>query len=354
MKDQFKTLFRIDCAHTFYTNGRCGDFTLQPTAATAQLLRSRRCVFRWGGDTGAVIYQLNETATLPLTAFQTNEALAFTIINNSADFFHFTTDLEVPAIGKINLYRNVSRTVTAGYLGLTKTEAILTAGVITHKIKTNSAASIELRNREGVIISTGSIAAGSQHKEYQFDIQSLPAGLYEVRETVGAGQPDITSYYADAQLPGSRIFGILLIENKTSYPYDYSGNDAYKLGFTAKSGTWNYYLVMPSTGVATQYYVEDKSNGENHYSNDLVGPIVFNRVTSIPSTDKVAPMLQKPGKTVVLFQSAQPVAFRQKARRLLQLLHKTQVGNNLVTKVIVADLSNPDIRKTGTNLFIYI
>ncbi|MCA6364275.1 MAG: hypothetical protein IM638_14650 [Bacteroidetes bacterium] len=354
MKDQFKTLFRLDCTHTFYSNGRCGDFTLQPTAATAQLLRSRRCVFRWGGDSGAVIYQLNETASLPLTAFQTNEALSFAIINNSAEFFHFTTTTELPAIGKINLYRNVSRTVTAGYLSLLKTEAFLTAGVITHKIKTNSAASIELRNREGIIIRSGSIEAGSQNKEYQFDIQTLPTGLYEVHETVGAAPPDRTYYYADAELLNSRIFGIVLIENKTAYPYDYSGNDAYKLGFTATSGTWNYYLVMPSTGVATQYFVEDKSNGENRYSETLAGPIVFNRVTNIPSTDTVAPLLQKSGKTVVLFQSAQPIAFKQKARRLLQLLHKTQVGNNLVTKVIVADLSNPDIRKTGTNLFIYI
>jgi hypothetical protein len=354
MKDQFKTLFRIDSTHSFYTDGRCGDFKLQPTKATAALLRSRRCVFRWGSDSGSVIYQLNDTATLPLTAFQTNEAVEFAIINTTPEFYHYTTASELPAIGKINIYRNTSRTVTAGYLALSKTEAKLTGGVITHKITTNSAATIQLLNREGVVVASGIISTGSLDKEYQFDIQALQAGLYEVHETVGAGLPVVTTYYADAELANSPVFGILLIENKTAYPYDYSGNDAYKLGFTATSGTWNYYLVMPSTGVATQYYVEDKSNGENRYSDALAGPIVFNRVTSIPPTDKVAPLLQKPGKTVVLFQSAQPVAYRQKARRLLQLLNKTQAGNNTITKVIVADLSNPDIRKTGTNLFIYI
>lgn len=354
MKDQFKTLFRIDCTHTFYTDGRCTDFMLQPASGTAQLLQGRRCVFRWGGDSGSVIYKLNASASAPMISFQTNDALAFAIINTSTDFFQVTTESEIPAKGKINLYRNVSRTVTSGYLALSKTEVTLVAGVLMHKIKSNSALTIELRNREGQLIYSAGIAAGSQDKEYPFDIQLLPAGLYEVHEIVGAGPADITTYYADAELAMKSVFGILLIENNSAYPYDYNGNDAYKLGFTATSRTWNYYLIMPASGVATQYTVEDKSNGENNYSESLAGPIEFDRIASIPPTDTIAPMLEKPGKTIVLFQSKQPIAFRQKARRLIQLLNTSVVGSSTVIKVVVSDLSNPDIRKTGTNLFIYI
>ncbi|MGL5889415.1 MAG: hypothetical protein ACRC3B_05995, partial [Bacteroidia bacterium] len=78
--------------------------------------------------------------------------------------------------------------------------------------------------------------------------------------------------------------------------------------------------------------------------------ITFNRITSIPGTDTVAPMLQSSGKTVVLFTSQQPISFAQKARGKLQFTHKAPLGD----KSIIAQLPNPDIRKTGTNMFIYI
>jgi hypothetical protein len=349
MKDQFKTLFRIDCRHTFYTDGRCADFSLQPTAATAQLLRSRRSVFRWGGDAGAVIYQLNETGSAPMLSFQTADALVFVITTRSSEIFQITTATELPASGTIKLYSNHSRTATGGYLSLQAAEVKLSAEVLTHKVISNSAGTATVYNRAGTEIAVTSFAAGSQAKELQFDLQQLSPGIYVVAETVGMITTN-TTYYVDSELARQQIFGILYIENNSAYPYDYSGNDAYKISFTATSRTWSYYMVMPSTATFSEYEIEDKSGGKNRYSDSVAGPIAFNRITSIPGSDAIAPMLQSSGKTVVLFQSQQPIAFTQKARGKLQFTHKASLGD----KSIIAELPNPDIRKTGTNMFIYI
>jgi hypothetical protein len=349
MKDQFKSLFRIDCRHTFYTDGRCADFSLQPTAETAQLLRSRRSVFRWGGDAGAVIYQLNEAGSAPILSFQTGDALVFVISTRSSELFQITTATELPASGTIKLYSNHSRTVSSGYLSLQSADVKLSAAVLTHKVISNTAGVAAIYNRAGTEITSTVFAAGSQNKELQFDLQLLSPGIYVVAETSGMVTTN-TTYYVDSELARQQIFGILYIENNSAYPYDYSGNDAYKLSFTATSRTWNYYMVMPSTATFSEYEIEDKSGGTNRYSDSVAGPITFNRITSIPGSDTIAPMLQSSGKTVVLFQSQQPVSFAQKARGKLQFTHKALLGD----KSIVAELPNPDIRKTGTNMFIYI
>lgn len=63
-------LFRLDLVHPYYSDGRCPDFALRPSAATARLLRNHRCTVKSRPDGLRVAMALDDSgaAFLPLDA----------------------------------------------------------------------------------------------------------------------------------------------------------------------------------------------------------------------------------------------------------------------------------------------
>ena len=43
---KFLTLFSVHLSHTYYADGRCTDFDIEPTLPTQRLLTNARCVLK--------------------------------------------------------------------------------------------------------------------------------------------------------------------------------------------------------------------------------------------------------------------------------------------------------------------
>ncbi|MGL4596163.1 MAG: hypothetical protein ACRCYO_01470 [Bacteroidia bacterium] len=335
MKVEFRQLFKVDFAHGFYTNGKCADFTVTPTTDTQFVLRQHQSMFRVEDACIKVVSKLKADKSGPEILFRDGTVLSFGIQLNRPEVYNFTNPAELPAKGHVLLFTNYSRTKTSGYLPLRVQQVRLSGPVVFHEIVTKLAVKLILRNRNNVVLGVANYPEQSHTVEHNFSLQELPAGIYTVDETTASGT-QITTYYVDADLARKPLFGILRIENSSAYPFVYDGTDAYKISFTPASGTWKYYVVVLRTATVTQYEIQDL--GSNSYGS-RPGPIMFNRIATIPATDKMPAMLETDLKRVILFESRFPITLSEKPRPRLQLQRRT---SPTAVTAIQANLQNPN------------
>jgi hypothetical protein len=335
MKVEFRQLFKVNFAHGFYTNGKCDDFTIAPTTDTQFILRQHQCMFRVEETSVKIVSKLKADKSGPEVMFREGAVLSFGIQLKRPELYNFTTPSELPKKGHVLLFTNYSRTKTSGYLPLRVQHVRLSGPVVFHEIVTKLAVRITLRNRNNVVLGEASYPQDSNEVQHNFSLQHLPAGIYTVDETTASGTT-ITTYYVDADLARQNLFAILRIENSSAYPFVYDGTDAYKISFTPASGTWKYYVVVLRTATVTQYEIQDL--GSNSYGS-RTGPIAFNRIATIPATDKMPAMLETDTKRVILFESRFPITLSEKPRPRLQLQRRT---SPTAVTAIQANLQNPN------------
>jgi hypothetical protein len=345
MNTAFRQVLQIDIQHNFYKEKKCTDFDVCAVNDTLKLLRNRQAIFSFKQSFGKLLILEDTSGTTAAHPIDTNDVLVFTMELLNPALANIT--IEWPAPKKIFLFTNVGNLMDPAtcdpasdlYVDLLQSEISLSGKVLTHRIVSNSALTLELINETGLTVESLSFDAGSANLEQAFDLQQHSNGLFTVRETVGMVSTDYL-YYADDVLLFKNIFALIRIVNQSAFPFNYDGKPFYRIRFTPKSSAWKYYVVAPNMSGADIATLNIEDVGRSGMSK-----IIFN-TTPITGLDKTAPMLAKdPGK-VVLFTSASSLLYQQIP------LQQIELRKGAMT--LIGNLPNPDVRKPTTEMFIYV
>lgn len=334
MANTFRTVFELSVLHNFYSDLRCRDFSLFPVSDTARLMRNHTMLFRNNENASRVLIladELNLTAARPVAS---GEGMVFAMKLNNPGFSCFTN--EYPSGKKIFLFTNEG--LAPGATELSRKEISLCGKMVSHRIVSNLAVTLILKDRKNQVIASAGFPAGSSGRDHCFEFILPRNDFYTVTE-------DITSvvytYYNDSDLLFSGILGMVQIINQPASPYTYDGNTKYTISFTARSSPWSYYVVAPGmSGTDIGHLSIENVVGTG------VTPVHFTKTYPIPPGDKIAPLLHGDTSKIALFVSNESLAFRQFQQKQMRLKKNGTV--------LINHMPNPDALKPGAEMFIYV
>lgn len=333
MTSTFKNIFGLSLHHDFYREEKCCDFSIFPVSDTTRVMSNHAVLFRSKENAVFAVTLANEADTAPARPLKSDAALLFALKLDTPAFSNFTN--ENPSAGKIFLFTNSK---IAGVPELIRQEIALTGTFLQHRIVTNLAVTLLLKDTAGNELARASFEAGSAGITWQFDVK-LTNDFYTVTESATATS---YTYYADKDLVSSGIFGIVRIINHATLPFTYDGTLNYTITFTSRTQPWSYYVVAPGMSGAdimnqlTVVNVPDTG----------MSAIVFTKTYPVPANDKTAPLLYKDTSKVALFASNQQLAFSQVPRKRIELRKNGTV--------LINHMPNPDVFAPGTEMFIYV
>jgi hypothetical protein len=124
-------LLELRLTHSFYADGRCSDFAIEPTAETARLLRNHRCVLRTSPDGIHVLRALDDATGQPFLPIPSSATLGFRLVLENRDFVYFT-DLTAIHAKSSPLFTNAGLAPGVSELVLVSGSAALAPGVLAH------------------------------------------------------------------------------------------------------------------------------------------------------------------------------------------------------------------------------
>jgi len=90
-------ILELRVTHSFYTDGKCPDFAIEPSADTARLLRNHRCVVG-PGPSGIQVHTALDPAGQPFLPLPSSSVLRFHLRLQNDDFLLFTELTAVNAL----------------------------------------------------------------------------------------------------------------------------------------------------------------------------------------------------------------------------------------------------------------
>lgn len=125
---KFFPVFSLQLSHSYYRDGRCLDFAIEPTAETRRLLKNHRCVLKTAPNGLRVLIGGNEQH-VPLISLQKGEVFSFHLRLQNPRFALFTDLSEItrmPAPVFTNIEAGAAR---SSQLSLVSRKSPLAAGV---------------------------------------------------------------------------------------------------------------------------------------------------------------------------------------------------------------------------------
>lgn len=330
---KFQPLMALSLTHSYYRDGLCRDFWIEPTIATQGLLKNYRCILKSLPHGLQVLAPVTDDNTLfiPLPKGLT---FVFQLRLRNPDFALFTDLTEINQIA-VPLYTNADP---------------------------GPGQKVQLALVSRRTWATESFTVGQPAKEDRYPLGDRPlAGLqltdFTVESLVKIGKVNryeaatktITINSADAR-PGDvfrvtyattprqarNVLAEVEIHTNNSLAENTAGPGEFTIAFKAKKARWKYYII--ADGSDTQFYIEDRGTS----------PVIFpaeNRtdLNQQPDpADDIAQTLaaQYPQHQRLRFVSGDSVPCQQTARKSIQLrLNGNQVAGAL---------PNPSLRNFST------
>lgn len=343
MTNKYQTLFTIELLHSYYTDGKCSDLTIEAVAASAKAMQGLQLISRNSGNMNTVLFK-TDGGSLPHIPVDKETTFTFSLRLKEPRFINITDNLP-GSNGLITIYTNTTNTAGAdGKTELDAEEAVLCGPFISYTITSNNKVTISLEDESGAAITSHTYSAGSRDEVHRFDISAHEAGVYRVIEDDGTTVNE-QLYYCDAQLAAAKVLAVARITNRTANPFGYTGSEKYKITFTPVSHTWSYYVVAENLTNAefASLAVTDQGFGTTE---DSRAQIVFDAVTPIPPADKTPGYLTSNTGRVALFTSAAAIAMREKPRKQIKLMKSGSA--------LVGNLPNPSPDAANAEMFIYL
>jgi hypothetical protein len=333
----FKPVFDLALLHEFYTNNKCGDFSIAPVSATRTLLKQYDGVFRNRDNMGHALIRGNQNNTTAARPFPAGTSLVFALRLQNPSFSNFTN--EYPDARKTFLFTNdgIVPDPDQESAELNRSLISISGQILGHRIASNVDVALILKDSNNQEITRQNYPAGSAGEVHSFDLRALENGFYTVSESAPAST---TRYYIDNELAFDNVFGLVQIINKAPTPFTYDGQNKFRISFTAKSSKWTYYVVAPGMQAS------DLKDNLKIVDNNNPQTLVFTKTYPLPGADPTAALLYKDVAKVALFQSNAPIPMRQSARGGLELRK-----NNTV---LISHMPNPDVKNPTAQMFINI
>ncbi|MDJ0845490.1 hypothetical protein [Crocosphaera sp.] len=333
---QFFTLLTVTISHTYYGKG-CRDFSFIIPADARQLLKNGKLITRMCEGKLYVLFTPHETEPGLFEIAGKTLRIGLKLLN---PFFSNFTDFDFNST--IPIYRNTNNPNHLDPLE----KMVLVGQVFNHSlVETGRPVVVSLKDPYGQILQQDTITAEHNRLSVSYDLTGLAAGVYRIEES-HSGNTTTTPYYADTELQGKGIFGVIEIEiDSTFYETTPPAPPEFVIPFTAKQETLKYYVV------AKNYTVEDFSQisvldkGEEGRS-----PINFTKVLSDDFTqDDISPILLGNGDAqIALFKSDNLVMRQEKARKNIQL----QKQKNGAVEELIKNLPQPSASKVNSDLIV--
>ncbi len=245
---KYLPFFEIQLSHTYYTDRRCPDFVIEPTAETERLLKNHRCVIRHYSSGVKMLVSVDDSG-YPFLPVPKNAVFLFTLRLQNTDFPLFTnldhlSDLNAPLFSNEGLsdpedteLKLVSK--TASY-----DETFSSTAPAQHESFVLSG-----RPLKGLKLSDFKVTGAGAVQAYDADLGSI---LVDTR-SIAAAKVFTVNY--PVMPPLSRgVFAELAIHNNEGLPGEgdsITEPRIFQILFSAKTIRWTYYCVTdlsPSQG----------------------------------------------------------------------------------------------------------
>ncbi len=330
---KFFPVLDVKLLHSYYTDGRCPDFVIEPTVETQRLLANCRCVTKTFSN-GIRILGAGTDGREPLIPVPRGAFFIFDLRLQNSDFALFT-DLS-PFVGKAPVFTNAG--LGAGATGLMQS--------FRQAWKTESFA-VQRPARTDRFVLAGQPLEGLQPTD--FEIEGLgstaraasydgPSKTITVDSTAAEEGDVFTVQYPTKAMLGKGVFAEIEISANESLPNTTTGPGEFVINFAAKQARWKYYCVTDLEAADGGLRIVDAG----------ASPVVFsdsNRtyLNQHPDpTDEIASALEKqyPDKQRFRFVSDSVIRTQQAARKQFQL----RLGDNRLADA----LPNPSLSNYST------
>jgi len=328
---QFRELFRLSVAHTYY-DSVCRDFEFLIPSDTVELLKQGKFLTKVADNTLYVLYEADELGAPLVNAAGTPLRIALRTTN---PYFSNFTNVAQDYYSKIAVYymADTDQLLSSGTFPLV-------APVFSHTI-TDSArpVTVSFTHSTGTIVEETITEASIT--TIGLDAGPRPAGTYTVREIFPTTTVD-TAYYVDSELYQQRA--VVLFD----FPLEgdlYSDANDFEIPFQAKEETIRYHVVVKNYSNDDILALTVTDNG---YSEDDRPQLAFTKVIAgNPGYDGLDVNLLKSGdETVILFKSGANVPRRAAGRKKIQLIKGTEV--------LITNLPQPGPDKADAHMIIHL
>lgn len=330
---QFFTLLTVTISHTYYGEG-CRDFGFIIPADTRQLLKNGKLIAKVCDGKLYVLFTPHGTDPNLFKMAGKRLRIGLKLLN---PFFGNFTDFNFKSTTPI--YRN-----TTNPEHLDPVEKMgLVGEIFNHSlVETGRPVLVSLKDPSGQILQQDTITATHNRLSISYNLTGLAAGVYSIDES-HSGNTTTTAYYADAELQGQGIFGVIEIEIDSTF-YDTTPVE-FVIPFTAKKETLKYYVVAKNYTVEEFSQISVLDTGEEGRS-----PINFTKVLVDDFTpDDISPTLLGNGHAqIALFKSDNLVMRQDKARKNIRLQKQKNGG----VEDLIKNLPQPSARKVNSALII--
>lgn len=335
MNIRFDKLFTVAVDHAFHP-GVHGDLQLLLPADTRRALARGKLLVR---EKDGVLHVLVETdeAGDPLVRLDAT-TLRFGIRLHNPYFTNFTAlPADFPA-RKLYFHNHVDPTQLVA-----DDPFVLLPSLFSH---VPSAAArpvtVSLRNTEGVVVASDTLAAADARTSIPFDLRRLQPGPLELREEFPAST-NMVLCYLDPEYGPLDLAGIIEVDVAQSF-YDVPA-DLF-ITFGTLEQTLRYYVVARNY---TQTHFNQLDVRDNGFNEDDRDEVEFQRVAASSFTAAELPaalLAPLPDQRVALFRSTIPVPRTGRARRKIQLVRQNEV--------LIENLPQPSASMAGAELVIHV
>ncbi len=339
---KFLPVFDVRVTHSYYADGRCPDFLVEPTSRTQKLLRDHRCVAKTRPDGIGVLAAVDAKGKL-FIPIPRDATFAFHLRLQNADFPLFT-DLAGVNHQPAPLYTNATMDPSDGTaLALESRTAYFSETLAVVAPAPEERYTLSGRPAEG--LDTGDLLVESSGRINRIDAYDPRDRVIAVDSRSAAPGDTFTITYPVTPRLGSGVFAdVEILANDTLSQVERPSADPriFRVVFDARWARWVYYCVTDLSGPIAEFRVVDGS------PSDSAPRLVFgneNRTElneDLDPSDAVATDLAEryPGLRRFRFVSDELVPCRDAARKHLEL-HAD--GNRLS-----GPLPNPPFRNHST------
>jgi len=340
---KFLPLFDLQISHTYYSDGRCPDFDIEPTAETHRLLKNFRCILK----------------TIPggirILSAATSEGDAFIQLGEGARFkFHLR--LQKPDFNLFTDLDEISQTPAPVYTNVDLAPA--------------DPVQLTLASRRSWSTESFFVSQPSQNEDYVLSGNPLQGIL--LKDFVVEGLSNIshpTNYAEDSKvitvnslaekrgdifkvkyesIPNKLwgVFAEIEIHNNISLPGIANNPATFQISFKAKQARWNYYFVTDSK--SSRFTIRDSDKNDERRVKFGWGNRT-NLSDKPDESDQIAQTLasQYPDLIRLRFVSDDPIPYRNQARKSIQLIYHDE-ADDYKDHLILKALPNPSMRNSTT------
>lgn len=374
MMIQLDTLFEVGLFHNYYKSGISDDFDIEPTALCKNQLLNYGLIFRKTSKGFVVLYELvkdDHGNPHPLKSIEENVKYSFMLKSNNPYLINYSDlPLDSQANQIYNLH-NLNNNMQNGDLLLTsdsnaeflsqKDRIHLKSQLFNYSSKSaNTSVQIEtldgLNNtllRKNVLIVEGIF-------NYSIDLRRYPPGRF----TLNVDGSKKLEFYANDELIGKNVFGVIDIFQNNSVPAPYRftkpNHDVFKKTYHVKIDNrktyWKYNMVL-------KYRLGDVDPNDwpDDWPNDF--SVVF------PDSEGLQPQFNRQnigyladGAAIVPFVSVAKLPLQQVPIKGIQLKKTSSNNNGNISGIRDIDhLPNPSVQTINTinneiysSIFVYL